>query len=283
MNSTENEDKSSKLPPFDTSRLHYQYWRPRFTVRSLIVATMAIALVVWNITLIQRLNEVEARLKSLKRFQGVLHIEDPTKFNVVSLQEWDCGMWRFRVYLPPGQRYRICCQVDDIPEHGFPARAISADDKLIPPGEIEVRMTIALNRFGRYETEVDYHWYDGPAEKWGTAYSSREANFDWLDGSFRRHYIALYKAKDEYSYYYYQADPTVERAVSPNSYIQPANQPLCLIRRRIQEVTDPQLRSKLQTLSSISSVDMEPLTEGIFLWIEPVSAPSKVSRNSDGT
>jgi hypothetical protein len=52
---------------------------------------------------------------------GRLVLSDPSKFHVVAVPTYEDLLWRWRIYVPPGQSLDLHSVQQNIPERGFPA------------------------------------------------------------------------------------------------------------------------------------------------------------------
>ncbi len=98
-----------------------------FSLRTLLAATLMIALafVAWNAS--RRLDEAQRDLSMLREelghLVGRLHIEDESKFHAVEVDAEEPNTWRWRLFVPQGERYRWCLAHRDVPREGCPEQA----------------------------------------------------------------------------------------------------------------------------------------------------------------
>lgn len=108
--------------------------RARITLLNLLLLTMTAATAValfsshranrkLQITHAQREAEFQAELSTileenlkLRAEQGALTIEDPKKVYAIRMPKLFDDVWRYRVYLPPGQDYYVAAQVNHLPQ-----------------------------------------------------------------------------------------------------------------------------------------------------------------------
>ena len=103
--------------------------RLRFSLRTILLLVVIIALGVAQIVAMRRVREVTAvnrRLaeenEKLRGEVGYLEVDDRTKVQVVRIPTLDEFTWRWKVYLPPG-KWTTTYMVRGIPRKGFPDAA----------------------------------------------------------------------------------------------------------------------------------------------------------------
>ncbi len=94
---------------------------PRFSLGTLLLlmALAAVGVTVWQ--LYRELVPLRAELRRFRDEAGSLSIDDPTKLHAIRLQSLDDSTWKFRIYVPKGQRYGLVLTVNDVPRSGLPA------------------------------------------------------------------------------------------------------------------------------------------------------------------
>jgi hypothetical protein len=99
---------------------------PRFRPRvSLLTNLFLMAIAACGITIWQLWHEVEPlreenrqlrdKLGQLNNELGHLNIDDPTRIYAIQLNTGEIGHWKWRIYLPPGGRYREFCYRGTLP------------------------------------------------------------------------------------------------------------------------------------------------------------------------
>jgi hypothetical protein len=80
-------------------------WRFQFSIRSLLLFTLIIALALTSVLMYRRMADAERELVNLRNLVGFLKIDDENLFYVIALESNEPWTWRWRVYLPAGYKY----------------------------------------------------------------------------------------------------------------------------------------------------------------------------------
>ncbi len=81
--------------------------RPRFSSATLLLAFAIVALALVVILQRREISPLRAELLQLRQQRGQLMIENPARAYAVRVPQPDPNLWRWRVYLPPHQKYRL--------------------------------------------------------------------------------------------------------------------------------------------------------------------------------
>ena len=92
----------------------------RFSLKTLIVSVVFIALCfsLWVVS--QRLQDATVELTSQRDELGHLNVKDPKKINFISVPQHEAMKWRWRLQLPVDRKYNLCFKTIGISEGGFP-------------------------------------------------------------------------------------------------------------------------------------------------------------------
>jgi hypothetical protein len=94
--------------------------RPRISLRNLLLLMTCVALaVVWWQTK-QRIGPMRADIVRLRTELGYLTIDDPANVIAISTRTGEPAVWQWRIYLPPGRKYRIRCASGFLPDQQGP-------------------------------------------------------------------------------------------------------------------------------------------------------------------
>ena len=134
--------------------------RPRFSLLTLVLATTIVALsvVLWRVG-----NEVvplRAEVKRLRNEVGELVVEDETKICAIQVRTDDDLTWKWRIWIPPGKKYKLKCTAGRIPKEGFENRDLDTIS-LRESGEYWVTYRIRKDlKNGRWEGTLAYaKWF----------------------------------------------------------------------------------------------------------------------------
>jgi hypothetical protein len=84
-------------------------WRPRFSLLTIIFVMTIAGLAIVVVLLWREVGPLRADNRRMRNELGYLSIDDPTKAYAIQLDTLDAGPWKWRVYLPPGGKYEMCC------------------------------------------------------------------------------------------------------------------------------------------------------------------------------
>jgi hypothetical protein len=110
-------DAESSQSPTQSRR----HWRPRF---SLLSALLLMTIVALTLAVVRQRGDVErlrSEVRQLRDEVGKLSIDDPTTPCAIRLLSLDESTWKYRIYVPPGQRYGLALTVNDVPQSGLPS------------------------------------------------------------------------------------------------------------------------------------------------------------------
>lgn len=218
--------------------------------------------------------QAKGQVAKAQRELGLLVVEDPSQFNVVKVHSWQC--WSWRVYLPPGRKYRVMHQIGKIPEEGFP-KTSNLSGFEFDAGELEVNYALKYDRHGSPHL---VHFMktiasEGVSGAIGKSFIPIETTVDWLDAdriTLLEDQYLLRGGEDEPDRYFRIDVDGVTRNYSGRPILQPADTPLELVRVRAIEFSGPQ---KLRLPDPFPKVQKDvpefpELTDGLLIWIEPV-------------
>jgi hypothetical protein len=113
----------ASLPPIeptdksDAARFHR--WRFQFSLRSLFLFILIVALILTSVLMYRRMSNAERELVTLRNIAGYLKIDDESLFHAINLDSNEPFTWRWRVYLPAGHKYSWRFNYGDIPANGM--------------------------------------------------------------------------------------------------------------------------------------------------------------------
>jgi hypothetical protein len=100
--------------------------RPRFSMLTivLLMAIVALSLALW--TRHRELVPLRSEVRKLRNEVGPLSIEDESKFHAVRAPSHDEYTWRWRIWIPAGQKYRVTYVGEKIPASGLSTPRVNA-------------------------------------------------------------------------------------------------------------------------------------------------------------
>lgn len=170
--------------------------RFRFSVRTILLAIVFVALCVAQFVTMQRNRELTAvnleltqENASLRAEAGYLEIEDPNKVAVLQMRELDELTWRWKVHLPKGN-WLLRSAIRDIPSAGLPQ--YDASHTLSGPGKFDIAASVRKGASGDWQFVVqcdngnsrtglgDHGLVTGNhrSHSWSSAGRGREQTFD---------------------------------------------------------------------------------------------------------
>ncbi len=129
--------------------------RVRFSLRTILLVVVIVALVVAQVTTMWRerltaaQNEALAAENARLRVEtGFLNVEDPNKIIVLQIPSLDENTWRWKVYLPKGN-WTLDHQLNDIPKVGL--TRTSGSMGLVGPRQVLVAASVRKGASGQWQ------------------------------------------------------------------------------------------------------------------------------------
>lgn len=107
-------------------------WRPRFSILSALLAMTIVGLAIVTTRLWREVGPLRQELRRLRDEVGELSVDDATKIHAMEVRTNDPLMWKFRVWVPAGQKAVAKARWGDVPRVGFPQPKSSV---YLNPGE----------------------------------------------------------------------------------------------------------------------------------------------------
>jgi hypothetical protein len=81
--------------------------RPQFSLLTilLVMALAACGITIWQLW--RELVPLRVEVRQMRGELGHLSIDDETRPYAIQLHEWENDVWRWRIYLPPGNKYKL--------------------------------------------------------------------------------------------------------------------------------------------------------------------------------
>ena len=95
-------------------------WRFQFSLSTLLLFTVIVALVMASLVMYRRMKRAEEELDKVRDIAGYLKVEDENLFYAVAIQTGEPWTWRWRVFLPAGHKYSWHTESGEIPVAGMP-------------------------------------------------------------------------------------------------------------------------------------------------------------------
>lgn len=230
--------------------------RPRFGLRfslwTLFVLAILASLVISNLmtsyhlqrsqqVIAEREAQIEAQQKEIEQYQdqlGILRVKDETKTHIIAIETFEETVWRWRVFVPEGETYRIKSVIGDIPDQGFPT-----DHQYTGLRSGETRLTISIMQ------GPDGTWKEKIEQAQGRGTSSMST-----------------VVPSEKMGWYTRSGSSSTNEISPNSGQKEvmSDQPITLLRRRSWPRPEPG-----------QTIDQSKPSDGVLLWLEPVPKPDE--------
>lgn len=118
----------------------------QFSLRSLLLMTLIIALAVASLLMYRRLSDAEGELVTLRNEAGYLKIEDETLFHAIAVPCEEPLTWKWRAYLPKGREYSWHLNSGMIPAMGVLDGGASSQETLPRSQGMEVTITVAIRK-----------------------------------------------------------------------------------------------------------------------------------------
>jgi hypothetical protein len=118
----------------------------QFSIRSMLLFTLIVALVITSVHMYRRMSEVEQELVKLRTLAGYMKIEDETLFQALALQCEEPLTWKWRVFMPKGSKYSWHLNSGDFPESGVLNGGVSSVEQTPRPAGVESIITVSIRK-----------------------------------------------------------------------------------------------------------------------------------------
>jgi hypothetical protein len=150
-------DSMASLPPnesadkSDAAQSHR--WRFQFSLRSLLLFILIVALILTSVLMYRRMSEAEQELVKLRKIAGYYKVEDKNLLYAIAIETNELLSWRWRVYLPAGHKYTWHYYSGNIPDYNDMPKSSGnfGDAASRTYGEEEI-IYLALRK------DLDNHW-----------------------------------------------------------------------------------------------------------------------------
>src|SRR5690349_2881676 len=95
----------------------------RFRLRTLMIVVSVVGVIVGSYVMGTRLRRAERELQLLRNETGRLTIDDRSQVHVINVAVDEPDTWRWRLFIPKGQKYSWNLAAKDIPQHDVPQQA----------------------------------------------------------------------------------------------------------------------------------------------------------------
>ena len=147
-------------------------WKPRISLLTMLLLMTIVGLAIALWLRAHELAPLRAQLRQLIAETGRLVIEDETKVHAVQVRTGDTRSWRWRVWVPEGQRMALHLRWGGVPKSGVPA---PMDTTYLNAGEHWISLEAKRDGSnGRWKSSLqtpgggigsyipdDAHWFDG--------------------------------------------------------------------------------------------------------------------------
>ena len=95
----------------------------RFRLRTLMIVVAVVGVIVGSYVMGTKLRQAERELQVLRNETGRLTIGDRTQVHVINVAVDEPNTWRWRLFIPKGQKYSWNLAAEEIPQFDVPQRA----------------------------------------------------------------------------------------------------------------------------------------------------------------
>lgn len=126
----------------------------RYSLRTLLILVAIAGVVIGSYVVGTRLKQAERELKALRDETGRLSISDRSQVHVINVAVEEPNTWRWRMFIPKGQKYSWNLAAENIPQLEVPQQAgvKAISNEPYWERDNEVLVTATLRR------AVDGHW-----------------------------------------------------------------------------------------------------------------------------
>jgi hypothetical protein len=245
----------------DQPEKHWRF-RPRYSLLNMLFVMTIVAMAIVIVQFWRELVPLRAEVRKLHDEVGKLSIDDVTKACAIRLLSLNESTWKYRIYVPPGQRYGLGFTVNNVPHQGLPSILRPSPNggrfenillkngyyKFLGEGEHEITVGVARNEEG--VRCVGLEWYDAFT---GVRRMSKSVDVEATHWP-RKDTGGFEGGVDRWT-----------RAVDRSTQCVDARGELILIRYVVPRLGSP--------------MDRNP-TDGFLLWIEPIRASGGANASS---
>ncbi len=114
--------------------------RFRYSLSTLLLLTTIACLAITVALLWREVRPLREEVRRLRDEVGELYVEDPTKLHAIRVNSDNELVWKWRLWIPEGKRYKLRAEGGKVPSEGFPRSG--GTTYLITPGETVVEYRI---------------------------------------------------------------------------------------------------------------------------------------------
>ena len=128
--------------------------RARYSLRTLLILVSVAGVIIGSYVVGSRLKQAERELQALRNETGQLTIGDRSQVHVINVAVEEPNTWRWRLFIPKGQKYSWNLAAKDIPQLDVPQQAgvKAVSNEPYWERDNEVLVTATLRR------QDDTHW-----------------------------------------------------------------------------------------------------------------------------
>jgi len=160
-------------------------FRPRISLRWLLVVVAFLCLAMSQFQASRRLSSAQLELRKLRDEAGYITIEDESMFHAVALDSEDPNTWRWRLFIPKGNKYKWNIACEDIPQNSPPLRPGVSSTSNEPYWERDNEVLVTA----RLRQSTDGNWTLGVTSKIGDSKNQMSNallkipsdKIDWID------------------------------------------------------------------------------------------------------
>jgi hypothetical protein len=213
-------------------------WRPsRFSLRGLILISALICAVVSHVRTSLELSQTKKEAEVLRNELGHLTITNANHVHAIAVgtdEAWAKKQWRWKLHLPEGRRFDICCKMSELSESDIPKGNVMLSGVT---GDLTLSVSAIRNPKGEWQLVQQCDT--------GENLTSPISNSAWLE--------------ENQSATFDQTGKKSTKSVDPG-------EPLVLLRVRVAK--------KVPVAGGRMGVTMDPKpTDGIMVWVKEANRP----------
>lgn len=150
---------------------------PRFTLRTVFIVGSFLSLLVWHIITMRELTRVQRENREVRHQAGLLTVSDPTRVHAMAVPTVEDHTWRWRIYIPDAEKYRLCTRFVDLPQDTVPKPHFRID---LEPGNQVITATMRLNGTKPVlKLGSEFRISTLPLSDASVKFFSRDTGFEW--------------------------------------------------------------------------------------------------------
>jgi len=158
--------------------------RGTFSLRTLLLLVVIACLAIGLYVVGSRLSDANRELSTRRTEAGVFAVDDRSKVHALAVDTGEPNTWRWRLFIPQGQKYSWNISASDIPKDDVPSQAGASgySNEEYWDRDNEVMVTAKLRQLdgGDWQMSVDSLIADSPSQMHGATLQIPQEKLRWM-------------------------------------------------------------------------------------------------------